>query len=41
MRRLLLSRAVSAKTAAATYGPNEQTMLQTAYNVARTFGFLS
>jgi hypothetical protein len=30
---------MGAKTAAATYGANEQTMLQTAYNVLRTFGF--
>ena len=30
-----------AKTAAATYGANEQTMLQAAYNFGRTFGFLS
>lgn len=29
------------KTAAATYGSNEQTMLQTIYNMGRTFGFLS
>lgn len=30
-----------AKTAAATYGTNEQTMLQTVYNMGRTFGLLS
>lgn len=29
------------KTAAATYGSNEQTMLQTVYNALRTFGLLS
>lgn len=30
-----------AKTAAATYGTNEQTMLQTVYNALRNFGFLT